>query len=357
MKKLQLSILLVLFAFFATAQIGGMGVYQSLKLPPSARVAALGGYQIAVMDNELALGFQNPSLLNPEMHKQMSLSQVNYLADVGFGFAGFGYNLDSNTTVLGGIQYVSYGDFTRTDEFGNTNGSFSGGDYNLVAGIGRKWRHNLSYGANLKIIYSNLEQYYSWGLATDLALTYHRPDRNFTAALVARNLGFQFSSYSSTKEQLPVDLQLGLSQKLENAPFRFNLTFHHLNIPDITFVNPTQQVQVISFNDDDDTDDPNKIALAEKFGRHVSFGTEILLNKHLHFRIGYNHQRRKEMLLPASNTFSNNKGAVGYSWGFGLRVWKLHVDYGRVAHHIGGAANYFTITSNLSQFKKQEKAG
>lgn len=329
-----------------TAQIGGLGVYQSLSLPPSARTSALGGYQIAVFDNELSLGFQNPSLLNIDMDKQLALSQVNYLSDISFGFAGYGHSLDSQTTLLGGIQYLSYGDFERADALGNRSGKFSGGDYNIVLGVGRKWKYNLSYGINLKLIYSTLEQYSSIGLATDLAVTYHKPSKNFTAALVARNLGFQISSYSGTREEVPLDIQLGISQRLANAPFRFNITAHHLNIPDISFINPNQTTRVLNL-DPGAEDEEETVPLAEKIGRHLIVGTEILATKNLHFRIGYNHQRRKEL------TLTDLKGAVGYSWGFGLRIWRFHVDYGRASYHLAGASNHFSITSNLSAWKKK----
>ena len=118
------------------AQIGGRGVFQSMNLPPSARTAALGGSQIAVLDNELTLGFQNPALLNPLMHKQITFNQVNYLADINFGYAGYDFSLDSLTTILGGVQYISYGDFTKADEFGNINGTFTGNEFSVVMGIG-----------------------------------------------------------------------------------------------------------------------------------------------------------------------------------------------------------------------------
>ncbi|MDQ3073756.1 MAG: hypothetical protein M3Q97_10895, partial [Bacteroidota bacterium] len=74
-------------------------------------------------------------------------------------------------------------------------------------------------------------------------------------------------------------------------------------------------------------------------------------SQNFNLRIGYNHQRRKEM------TIENNRGAVGYSFGVGLRVSKFHLSYGRSVYHLAAASNTFTITTDLSQIFGMGKAG
>ncbi|MGB0431772.1 MAG: type IX secretion system protein PorQ [Bacteroidia bacterium] len=329
----------------AFGQIGGNGVFYSLNLPPSARAAALGGYQIAVIDNELTLGFQNPALLNDQMHRQVTFNQVNYISDINFGYAGYAHSLDSLTTILGGVQYINYGDFIRADEYGNINGNFSGDESIIAIGIGRKWKHGLSFGVNAKFIYSHLATYYSSGLAFDLGATYNRPDYQFVASLVVRNLGIQFNSYSNTREQLPLDIQLGISKKLANAPFRFNIMAQHLNTPNMSYLNPNAQTTI---NLETGEPELQTVTLGDNIMRHFVIGTDLLLSKNFHIRVGYNHQMRKELAL------DRIKGGVGYSWGFGLRVWRFHVDYARTAFHIGGASHVFSATSNISSWIKKE---
>ncbi|MBI1184139.1 type IX secretion system protein PorQ [bacterium] len=345
MIKVVAAAVLVLLSQFAFAQIGGRGVFQSLSLPPSARTAALGGYQIAVVDDELTLGFQNPALLNKQMEHQMTFNQVDYLADINFGYAGYGFSLDSVTTALAGVQYINYGAFQGADEYGNLTGNVSADEFSLTMGVGRRWKYGLSYGANLKFIYSHLANYFSSGLALDLGATYRSVERQFTASLVVRNLGLQLNSYAGTRENLPLNVQLGISQKLANAPFRFNITMHHLNVPDMRYVNPT------TITTDLETGLPvvQKISLADNIMRHFIFGTEILLSKNLHVRVGYNHQMRRELSL------TKIKGGVGYSWGFGMRIWRFHIDYARATYHMAGASNYFSATSNLSSWLKKEE--
>ena len=71
------------------AQIGGGNIYEFLNLPNSARVAALGGKLISIKDNDLNLSFNNPSLLNSSMEKQLVLNYVNYFSDINYGYVSY----------------------------------------------------------------------------------------------------------------------------------------------------------------------------------------------------------------------------------------------------------------------------
>ena len=46
------------------------------------------------------------------------------------------------------------------------------------------------------------------------------------------------------------------------------------------------------------------------------------------------------------------KGAVGFSYGVGINVYKFNISYSRSEMHIHGSPNYITITTNLDSFKK-----
>jgi hypothetical protein len=41
---------------------------------------------------------------------------------------------------------------------------------------------------------------------------------------------------------------------------------------------------------------------------------------------------------------------VGLSWGFGFRISKFHISYGRATYHLAGASNHFSISTNFSDF-------
>ncbi|MGB0931598.1 MAG: type IX secretion system protein PorQ, partial [Chitinophagales bacterium] len=240
-------------SFTANAQIGGENVYEFLDLSPSARITALGGLQIAAMDDDVSLAAQNPSLYNPEMNTHLSLNTVAYVAGINHGYFGFAKDIDSLATFGIGVQYISYGDFVGADPTGFVTGSFSASEYAFNIG-GAKQFGKFSYGMNLKMIFSNLEVYSSTGLALDMGLTYFNEESMFSAALVVKNMGTQLSTYNGTKEDLPFDVQLGVSQRLKHLPFRFGITAHHLQKWDIRYNDPNLQSGSIF----DDGSDSNK---------------------------------------------------------------------------------------------------
>ena len=75
------------------------------------------------------------------------------LAGIGYGTAVYTHHVQSLGTLMGGLQYVSYGKFTGADEFGNLQGQFSANDlaFNLAAArdFGR-----LHFGMGMKLLYS-----------------------------------------------------------------------------------------------------------------------------------------------------------------------------------------------------------
>ena len=76
MKILVVTLLLsVSFYNLVFSQNVSYGTYQFLDLPNSAKVAALGGTQIALADNDLGLTFYNPSLLKDSMRNQLSANK------------------------------------------------------------------------------------------------------------------------------------------------------------------------------------------------------------------------------------------------------------------------------------------
>jgi hypothetical protein len=89
-RKLYLFLLFVSVIFTGKAQVGGETTYQFLELTSSARVAALGGTQIAIADTtDLNLSFFNPALLHKEMNHSFLVNYVNYFADINYGYASY----------------------------------------------------------------------------------------------------------------------------------------------------------------------------------------------------------------------------------------------------------------------------
>ena len=68
-----------------SAQIGGSEIFEFLELPGSARVTALAGSAIAVLDDDINLSLGNPALINASMDKQIAFNHSFHLAGSNHG--------------------------------------------------------------------------------------------------------------------------------------------------------------------------------------------------------------------------------------------------------------------------------
>jgi hypothetical protein len=355
-KKIAIYIF-VIFVNTTFAQIGGTKVFRFLDLQMPARSAALGGATNAIWDDDVNLSYNNPALLNPSMTRQLAFNYVNYVADLNYGNFMYAQQIKKHFTFGAGLQYFNYGKFDGRDDYDEKTGTFKAADYSLNLSIAKPLNADstLSIGATLKTIYSHYESYYSLGSAVDVGLTYHNK-KNLTLTLLAKNYGKQWRTYSGTgdKEKLPSDFQIGISKKVAKAPFRLILLYDQLLKWDLTYVNPQAQ----NDNIDPFTNKPivktkkeirndNFRKGLDKFGRHIVIGTEIVLTKNFNIRIAYNFKTGKEMALP------DKKSASGLSLGFGLKIYKFHLNYGFSKYALTGNAHTFGITTNFNYFSKK----
>jgi hypothetical protein len=332
-------------SLWVMAQKGGESTYSFLGLTNSARVAALGGEVVSLLDDDINLVFHNPALLTPAMHNHLSLNYVNYFAGVNFGYASYSYHRDGIGNFAAGMHYVNYGTFDQTDELGQLLGTFRASEYALNLVYSRSIIDTfLTAGVNLKPIFSSFEQYSSLGIALDLGVTYHNPGTLTTVGLVAKNMGFQITTYTGVREKLPFEIQAGITQGLAHAPFRFNITYQNLERWDLTYVKPNADETV---NLSEPVEKSGFDVFGDKLMRHMVFGVEFLVGQNFHVDLGYNYKRRQEMKVTAK------PGMVGFSWGFGFRISKFHIAYGRSSYHLAGGTNHFSLTTNLSDFYRK----
>src|SRR5210317_435192 len=130
-RGLLITTILLLFFQAVPAQKGGESTYSFLGLTNSARVAALGGEVVSLLDDDINLVFHNPALLSPGMHNNLSLNYVNYFAGVNYGYASYAYSLENMGNLAAGMHYVNYGSFDLTDELGELQGTFRASEYAL----------------------------------------------------------------------------------------------------------------------------------------------------------------------------------------------------------------------------------
>ncbi len=336
MKILYLLLLITgLSGEYLYSQIGGYGTYKFLDLTNSARVAALGGTQIAFTDNDLDLTFYNPSLLSDSMRNQLSVNYVSYISGIGVGYAAFSPDLKGKNSFAAGIHYVNYGSFEGAGETGQLTGTFRAAEYSLNLYYSRKITAQIKGGINLKPIFTSFESYHSIGVAADLGITCFSKDQLWVFAFVVRNLGSQITTYyeNGITEPLPLNIQLGLSKRLSNAPARFYATLDHLNVWDIAYEALSGYQPVLQ-----------RGTFTSKLMRHLVLGGEIYPGKHLTVRFGYNYRRQKELAV------DTRPGLVGFSAGIGVRIAKFNINYGVASYYLATTVHYFSLTTNLSQF-------
>jgi hypothetical protein len=328
----------------ASAQQGGQAVFRVLDIPSSARIAALGGSPVAVLDNDLNLGLFNPALLNEEMKQQVALSYMPYLAGINLGYSSYCHHFDSvGITTSASVQYIDYGPFRRRDETGADLGTFRPGEYVVQLGGSHAVDSLFRVGVNLKFIHSQLDTYSASGIAWDIGGVFEKKALGLTVAGMLRNIGLMTKTYVGEKEDLPFQLQLSSTFKFKHAPFRIGLSVDNLQQWDLTYVDPNQAAQVDPTTGEAVVD---KVTTAEKALWHIVPNAEVIFGKNFMLRFGYNYKRRQELNLP------EKPGLTGMSLGIGLKVSKLHLSYGFAQFYPGSATNTISLAVRFADFRK-----
>ncbi len=339
---MQQKTILFFFCFLSAlsySQIGGKYVYQFLNLAQSPRQAALGGKTVTVVDYDVNQAFYNPATINQKMSNRLSANYGNYFGEVTYGTAAYAYTYDQHVqTFHAGISYINYGTFEGRDELGNLTNDFTGSEAALSMG----YAYNIPWtevylGANAKLISSTLESYNSWGAAVDLGLLYVDTKNDINYGLAIRNIGAQITPYAETREKLPLSIDAGISQLLENVPIRWHMTFENLQQWDIAFSNPNRSQSGL-----DGSTQEEKVSFFNNALRHVILGAELFPEKGFNIRIGYNFRRSEELRIIEQRHFS------GISVGFGIRFGKVKLDYSYSRYTVAANSSLFGLMIDLN---------
>lgn len=338
---------LVLFFLFIFNLISlfpqtGRGVYRFLDLPVSSRMAAIGGMNVSLRDNDVNFAFMNPALLTGETHGVIGLNMASYLADIKFGSAVYGHNFGENNFTSFGVQYVDLGKFEGYDELGNFTEDFTAKDIALYMSYARRLDDYFTVGATFKPIFSSYERYTSFGIAFDAGINYSRD--LFSAGLVFRNMGAQLKAYypdeqGQHREPLPFDIQLGVSKKFAHAPIRISGTLNNLNRWNVAGFQTDKTTTNL-----DGTTEEKKVKPVDMAFRHLVLGVELVPSDNFYIALGYNHRRNQEM------TMEGFKSLAGFSAGAGLKLYKFHVGFGLTQFQVGNFAYQFSFSTDLNDF-------
>jgi hypothetical protein len=335
--------LLLLLSSVANSQtLGGNSVFNFLKLPNTPQLTGLGGINISQPSNDVGMAFNNPALLIPAMHTQMNAVFNSFYASVKTYHLSLGYRSEKlNTNFLWGVHYFNYGDIQQTDAAGNVLGSFHPADWVMQISASRHYLQKWNYGFTLKFINSNYGLYRSNGIATDIGVLYNDTARLFSASVLAKNMGFQLKKYDgATAEDLPFDLEIGLTKRLAHAPFGFSITAHHIHQFDISY-NDTL------FNNDNDfnSNENDKKFVFDKFFRHFVIASQVYIGDHIEVSLGYNHLRRQEL-----NIDNGGNGLNGFSIEVGALFNKIQIRYARAYYQNNTAYDQLGLNLQLNKY-------
>jgi len=285
--------------------------YDFLRVDPSARASALGGAFETYTDDPNVI-FYNPAGLSTIDGKRVSASFGKYLLDINFGTASFNMKYKDLGWFGAGVKYFNYGTFDYMDENGvPTGGTFSANDLMLSVGYSNYLYDIFNYGVTFKYIYSGIADYKSSAIAFDFGLLYMIPSQQMNIAFSVNNIGTQVKSYVDTREDLPLDVRVGLSKKLEHLPLKLSVSFSDLN---------------------------QKRDKILQYFRSFALGGEFTFSDNVSARIGYNNQRRQDLKLGTS------LGIAGFSAGIGIKFLdRYSFDYSLNSLGKVGSTHRFNI--------------
>ena len=358
LKRGALALPFLLGGFMAKAQVTGWQfAFEFLRMPQSPHITALGGIAVANPDNDVSLVMQNPALMRPGLHNELSLNYNSYYAGISVTNLAYGYHIPKiNTSFAFGVQYLNYGSFVQTDNVGNEDGNFKASDYAITLGASRAYGERWRYGANIKWANSVLFDKNAYGILADVGIDYADTANLLNIGIVAKNMGVMIKKYdpSQQAEPLPFELKIGFSKRFAHLQLRLMAKIHNLYEWDIRYNNPAD-VEPGSVFGTTDTTASTKGKFGDKLFRHFTFAGELLLGKRITVTVSYNHLRRGELGL------KEKQALAGFAFGAGINLNKFQIHYARSYYHIAGAYNEFGLNFSMGKLfsigkKATEKA-
>ncbi len=300
-----------------------------LDVPQVTRLIGSGGMHATTGVSTPSMVFHNPAAVADTVSGTVSLTISPVTEGIKYASGAYTFTLNNIGCLTGGLLYAGYGDFTRTDEQGNEMGQFTANEGALYLSYSREMAPWLRLGATFKPIYSKMADYSSFALAMDFGADFSFADGRLKTALSIRNIGAVVKKYSEedTRSSLPADIKIGFAYKAEHAPFRIMITLKDLTDWDIAA-------------------NGKKLNVGDNILRHTLIGLEFTPVKAFYFAFGYDQRTRRDQIS------SESGGMAGFSWGAGLHVAKIDIQYSHSRYHSAGSLNSITLATNWRKWVK-----
>ena len=315
MKKGLLVVISVLLSVVRMQAQESQEVYSFLRLPVSAHVAALGGDNITLTDDDATLIFHNPALISGVTDKSINLNFMTYMEGSKTASASFVKAYKERATWGVAAQYMDYGTMKQTTVDNVETGDFSARDIALAGTFTYLLSDRISGGVTGRFISSHIASYNSAAVAIDMGVNYQDSERGWSLSAVAKNLGGQIKAYEDDFERIPLDLQLGVTKRLIGSPLRLSATLSRLNNWDQGLI------------------------------KHVAVGADLLLGENIYVAAGYNFRRASEMKIADSEGESNHGAGLSLGAGLLLQRFKLHLAYAK--YHVSASWLLINVSYSL----------
>lgn len=300
-------------------------VFNFLNLPYSAHVTGLGGHNISLIEDDITLVAQNPSLLSSVSSKTVGFNFLTFMKGSKAGSVAYAQTVGERGTWGVNTQFVGYGSMNETLPTGEVIGKMHAQDICINGSyaylLGERW----SGGATGKIIYSHYGEFSSCALAVDLGVNYFLEDQGFSLSAAARNIGGQVKAFGDHHERLPFDLEAGFTKELGHAPISISVTL----------------VDLTRWSKDDYYSTDGKISNGRILTNHFNLGVDIKPARFLYLAAAYNFRRAYEMKAAGSSH------AAGLSFGAGVYLKKFSAGIGYAKYHVGAPTLSFNIAYNF----------
>lgn len=276
--------------------------FNFLSLPSNTQSMSVGGYTASIVANDPLLGMDNPSLFGIEHNKQLSLSAMYHLGGSMYGTMFYAQKWGVRRAWALGARFINYGKLQRRDAYGADLGTYYPSDILVQGSFSYELSDYIRGGASLKGIYSSIDNYKAFGLGVDVGLNYYSESKDTSIGVCLVNVGALVKPYASTREYLPWDVRIGISQKLAHAPFCVNITIYDLHKEREQFRERGKTVSEIL--------------------RHCIAGIQFIPNRQFYIGIGYNPKVAQDM----KNISGSNLGGITAGVGFQSNRYRLGVS-------------------------------
>ncbi len=316
-----------IFLFLPPAVMAQSGeyVFNFLRLPYSSHVAAIGGENISLIDDDLSLAMHNPALLANVSDKTINIAYMSYMGDCNVGGAAFNKAFGERSSAAVFLRYADYGKFDGYTEDNIFTGTFTAKDIDLTLTYDYLLSERWSGGVSAKLIYSKYESMYALGLGVDLGINYFDAEKDFSMSFVCRNLGGQVKAFEERLGIMPMDFQFGITKRFNHAPIRISVLMHNLH----------KWKKDDFYNADGSTDSVGELIL-----KHFIVGTDILIGKNFYLSLGYNYRKSRELS-------ATKKSLDGFSLGAGLNIYKVKFSASFSKLHTSANSLLFNLSYSL----------